>query len=176
MVAAARGVPLRCGWGIVPSSSLERAGLCGMLHAGGRKRSQVQVHGRGALCGADVCGHGTWLGADTDMELLWTWRGLFRPAYNAAHTTARWRMASGAACRYVCGNRNPQTQYINTHVNTLGILDKTALARLRLHLGTWLAHRVASRAISAYRARPANPDTIILSVLSTAELPLPKFN
>ena len=129
MVAAARGVPLRCGWGIVPSSSLERAGLCGMLHAGGRKRSQVQVHGRGALCGADVCGHGTWLGADTDMELLWTWRGLFRPAYNAAHTTARWRIVRRRVS--VCvRNRNPQTQYINTHVNTLGILDKTALSHV----------------------------------------------
>ena len=173
MVAAARGVPLRCGWGIVPSSSLERAGLCGMLHAGGRKRSQVQVHGRGALCGADVCGHGTWLGADTDMELLWTWRGLFRPAYNAAHTTARWRMASGAACRYVCGNRNPQTQYINTHVNTLGILDKTALSHVSgsiLGLGSptvW--PRARYRRIAHARRTP-------ISVLSTAELPLPKFN
>ena len=27
-------------------------------------------------------------------------------------------------------NRNPQTQYINTHVNTLGILDKTALSHV----------------------------------------------
>ena len=114
------------------------------------------------------------------MELLWTWRGLFRPAYNAAHTTARWRIVRRRVS--VCvRNRNPQTQYINTHVNTLGILDKTALSHVSgsiLGLGSPTVWPSRAIRISAYRARPANPDsdTIILSVLSTAELPLPKFN
>ena len=54
VVAAERGVPCRGGWGVVPGSSLERADLCGMRHAGDRKRSQELVHGRGALCGADA--------------------------------------------------------------------------------------------------------------------------